>query len=52
VHIGSAAQITTPSYAGRIWKGRVAYIDPQVDPNTRTAQARIEVGNPGGNLAL
>jgi multidrug efflux pump subunit AcrA (membrane-fusion protein) len=28
----------------------MAYIDPQVDPNTRTAQARTEVGNPGETL--
>jgi cobalt-zinc-cadmium efflux system membrane fusion protein len=50
VHIGSVAQITMLSYAGRVWNGRVAYIDPQVDPNTRTAQARIEVRNPGETL--
>jgi RND family efflux transporter MFP subunit len=45
VQVGSAARITAPAYAGRVWNGRVAYIDPQVDPNTRTAQARIEVAN-------
>jgi multidrug efflux pump subunit AcrA (membrane-fusion protein) len=28
------------------------YIDPQVDPNTRTAQARIEVANPRESLRL
>jgi len=50
VQVGSAARITTPAYAGRVWNGRVAYIDPQVDPNTRTAQARIEVTNPRESL--
>jgi membrane fusion protein, heavy metal efflux system len=45
VQVGSAARITAPAYAGRTWNGRVTYIDPQVDPNTRTAQARIEVAN-------
>jgi multidrug efflux pump subunit AcrA (membrane-fusion protein) len=30
VNVGSAARITAPAYAGRIWNGRVAYIDPQV----------------------
>jgi RND family efflux transporter MFP subunit len=50
VQVGSAARITTPAYAGRVWNGRVAYIDPQVDPNTRTAQARIEVANPRESL--
>src|SRR6266852_5451706 len=50
VQVGSAARITAPAYAGRVWNGRVAYIDPQVDPNTRTAQARIEVANPRESL--
>jgi cobalt-zinc-cadmium efflux system membrane fusion protein len=50
VQVGSAARITAPAYAGRLWNGRVAYIDPQVDPNSRTAQARIEVANPGESL--
>ena len=52
VQVGSAARITTPAYAGRVWNGRVAYIDPQVDPSTRTAQARIEVANPRESLRL
>jgi cobalt-zinc-cadmium efflux system membrane fusion protein len=50
VQVGSAARITAPAYAGRLWSGRVTYIDPQVDPNTRTAQARIEVANPRESL--
>src|SRR6266404_113880 len=50
VQVGSAARVTTPAYAGRVWNGRVAYIDPQVDPNSRTAQARIEVANPRESL--
>jgi cobalt-zinc-cadmium efflux system membrane fusion protein len=52
VQVGLAARITTPAYAGRVWNGRVAYIDPQVDPNTRTAQARIEVANSRESLRL
>jgi RND family efflux transporter MFP subunit len=50
VHVGSAARITTPAYRGQAWNGRVTYIDPQVDPNSRTAQARIEVANPHERL--
>lgn len=50
VQVGSVARITAPAYAGRVWNGRVTYIDPQVDPNTRTAQARIEVANPRESL--
>jgi RND family efflux transporter MFP subunit len=33
-------------------KGRVAYIDPRVDPATRTAKVRVEVSNRGGELRL
>lgn len=52
VSVGAAASITAPAYLGRAWKGRVAYIQPQVDSNTRTAQARIEVANPGEKLRI
>jgi len=32
--------------------GRVAYIDPRVDPATRTAKVRVEVPNRGMELRL
>jgi RND family efflux transporter MFP subunit len=52
VRVGSQANITAPAYPGRNWKGRVTYIQPQVDPATRTAQARIELANPGETLRI
>jgi membrane fusion protein, heavy metal efflux system len=52
VRVGTAATVTAPAYPGRLWKGRVIYIQPQVDPNTRTAQARIEVANPHEDLRI
>lgn len=52
IHAGTTAAVTAPAYPGRVWKGRVVYIQPQVDPNTRTAQARIEVANTDENLRL
>jgi RND family efflux transporter MFP subunit len=52
VHVGTTAIVTTPAYPGRVWKGRVIYIQPQVDPSTRTAQARIVVANPDESLRL
>jgi RND family efflux transporter MFP subunit len=52
VHVGATAIVTAPAYPGRVWKGHVVYIRPQVDPSTRTAQARIEVANPGESLRL
>jgi cobalt-zinc-cadmium efflux system membrane fusion protein len=52
VHVGTTAEVTAPAYAGRVWKGRVVYIQPRVDPVTRTAQARIEVANYDESLRL
>jgi len=52
IQVDSAASISAPAYPGRSWKGRVAYIQPQVDPTTRTAPARIEVANPGELLRI
>jgi membrane fusion protein, heavy metal efflux system len=52
VSIGSQALITTPAYPGRQYRGAVSYIDPQVDPQTRTAKVRVEVDNPEPALRL
>ena len=51
VRVGSTAIITVPPTSQTV-RGRVAYIDPRVDPATRTAKIRIEVSNPGDNLRL
>lgn len=50
VRVGTEANITTPAYAGREYRGTVSYIDPQVDPQTRTAKVRVAVEN--HNFAL
>jgi cobalt-zinc-cadmium efflux system membrane fusion protein len=52
VREGSEATITTSAYPDLILRGRVSYIDPRVDPQTRTAKARVEVPNPQGRLRL
>src|SRR2546422_551422 len=52
VTVGSEATITTPAYPGFMLRGRVSYIDPRVDPQARTAKARIEVPNADGRLRL
>ena len=52
VHIGSGASITTDAYPGRVFRGQVSYVDPKVDPQTRTAQSRIELANPGQQLKI
>lgn len=52
VVVGSGASITSDTYPGRVFHGRVSYIDPTLDTATRTAQARIELANAGQALKL
>lgn len=52
VRVGSQATITTTAYPGLALRGRVAYIDPQLNAQTRTARVRVEVGNPRRELRL
>jgi cobalt-zinc-cadmium efflux system membrane fusion protein len=52
VRVGQAAVVTLRAEPGAPLAGRVAYIDPQVSPATRTARIRIELPNPGGRLRL
>jgi len=47
---GNPAEITVDAYPGKIFHGRVDYILPQVDMNTRTARARLVFPNPGLKL--
>ncbi|HVR39359.1 MAG TPA: efflux RND transporter periplasmic adaptor subunit [Thermoanaerobaculia bacterium] len=50
VHIGSNANVTLTYLPGRTFAGRVTFIDPTVDPMTRTVSVRIEVANTDGAL--
>lgn len=44
---GSGASVTTDAYSGQVFRGQVTYIDPNINQDTRTAQARVELENPG-----
>jgi Cu(I)/Ag(I) efflux system membrane fusion protein len=50
VHVGQEADVTVPTVPPRKLRGRVAYIDPYLDPQTRTAQARVVLSNADGLL--
>jgi Cu(I)/Ag(I) efflux system membrane fusion protein/cobalt-zinc-cadmium efflux system membrane fusion protein len=43
---GDSAEVTVDAYPGRIFKGRVDYILPQLDVNTRTLPVRLVFPNP------
>jgi RND family efflux transporter MFP subunit len=47
VHIGQPVTVSLPYDGGRTVSARVSYIQPQVDPATRTIQVRLELPNPG-----
>ena len=50
VRTGAEAIVSVPALPPI--RGRVAYIDPRVDPAARTAKVRVEVANPAGALRL
>jgi Cu(I)/Ag(I) efflux system membrane fusion protein len=50
VAVGQKVNIRVDAYPDREFSGRVAYLYPTVNPETRTAQVRIELTNPGGIL--
>ena len=52
VGVGSPVTITTTAYPGLELRGRVNYIDPQVQAETRTAKLRAEVANGADRLRL
>lgn len=52
IRVGSGASVTSAAYPNRVFRGRVAYVDPSLDPATRTAQVRVELANPGGVLKI
>ena len=52
VRVGSEATITTTAYPGLALGGRVTYIDPQLNAQSRTARVRVEVPNPRRELRL
>ena len=50
VQAGQTADIMVNAYPGKVFKGKVAFIYPMLNPQTRTAQVRIDLPNPGGLL--
>jgi membrane fusion protein, heavy metal efflux system len=49
VHLGDQVEINTEAYP-ELFHGKISYIAPALDPNTRTLQARIVTQNPGRKL--
>jgi Cu(I)/Ag(I) efflux system membrane fusion protein len=50
VKVGAPATLTFKALPGKEYQGRVAFIDPVLDPKTRTAKVRVSLANPGAAL--
>jgi membrane fusion protein, copper/silver efflux system len=50
VHPGASARVEVTAYPGRAFAGRVSFVSPVVDPQSRAGRVRIVVPNPGGLL--
>ena len=47
VRIGLPAVAEFEAYPGEQWSGRIAYLYPTLNPETRTARVRVALANPG-----
>ncbi len=50
IHEGGKVSFTAEAYPGRAYEGRIVYMDPVVNPRTRTVGVRLEVANADGSL--
>ena len=45
VRVGQEVEATVPAYPGSIFRGKVAFIQPHLDPTTRTVEVRYDLDN-------
>ena len=45
VRVGQTAETRVDAYPGRVFKGQVRFIDPVLDPTSRTLNVRVDVEN-------
>ncbi|MBI3004599.1 MAG: efflux RND transporter periplasmic adaptor subunit [Ignavibacteriales bacterium] len=50
IHVGQEVHITNQAFPGRTFHGKVTFVDPVVNSETRTARVRTEFDNPDGSL--
>ncbi len=50
VKVGQEAEVKLAYYPSQLFKGRITYVFPYLNPNTRTARVRIEFPNREGKL--
>ena len=50
LRVGQIADVTVSALPGRTWRGRIAFIEPVLDRETRSLRVRIALPNPKGDL--
>jgi multidrug efflux pump subunit AcrA (membrane-fusion protein) len=50
VHLGQAVEATVEAFPGQVFPGKVAFVNPHLDPTTRTVEVRYDLDNPGHRL--
>ncbi len=50
VAVGQTAKMTITAFPGRTFEGKVSFIYPDINKDTRTAKIRIDLPNPTGEL--
>ena len=50
MHVGLPLEVRVLAYPDRVFKGKVSYVAPSIDPNTHRLPVRADVENPDGAL--
>jgi Cu(I)/Ag(I) efflux system membrane fusion protein len=50
IRYGQEVEFTTEAYPGEVFKGRISFIDPVLNAETRTVKLRVNVDNAAGRL--
>lgn len=50
LRVGTPAEVRSAALGGRAVAGRINYIDPRLNEETRTGRVRVELANPGERL--
>jgi cobalt-zinc-cadmium efflux system membrane fusion protein len=50
LHVGDPVEVHVLAFPDRVFKARLTFVAPSLDPNTHRLSVRAEVENPGGEL--